>query len=78
RTAFSSVGMVLALGVTAAAGLRRDRPAVVAGLEGAFLGYVVFMAFARMTHLNYLIAIFSFGAVALAWATAARTSDPPE
>lgn len=69
RPVFQAIGYATSAAVLVAAALRRDRPALVAALEATFLGWIVFVAFARMIHLNYLVGVYALGTVALAWTT---------
>ena len=62
---FLIVGFGLMLvGATMLARPRSGR--IVDAIAGSFCAYVIFMAFAKMTHLNYLWSILPLGAIALA------------
>lgn len=52
--------------------LRGDRSDILEPLRAAFLSYMVFSAFNRMTHFNYVWGIYSLGCVCIV-VTAART-----
>jgi len=69
QTPFLVVGGAVVLAVVAVGVARRD--ATIADVaRTSFLGYVAFVAFNKMIHLNYLWAVLPVGAAALAAATA--------
>jgi hypothetical protein len=61
---FQAAGLVLVAGTVAAAVPAR-RGSLLAPLTVGFLAYLAFIAFNRMTHLNYLWGIYPLGCVAL-------------
>lgn len=65
KHAFQVVGIVLALAAVVTVSRTRNG-SLMDAMTAAFVAYVIFVAFGRMTHLNYLWAVFPLGCVSLA------------
>lgn len=76
RPAFTAVGYLLCLGALGWT-VRLRRGDVLWPMTIAFAAYLIFVAFARMTHLNYIWGVYSLGSAAIVLQSLRGTDGEP-
>lgn len=76
KTPFLLTGFLFTILSIAIVGMRGNQR-LVACIAGIYTSYVIFMAFSKMTHLNYLWGVFPLGCIALAIAMVQPVLQPP-